>query len=90
MPAFPVQSHIEIIHGYATFTDGPQPTVEVNGKRYTAPHILIATGGLPTVPHESQIPGESSRGQCGQRVYMPHHGIGLRGFCPEKGQERRS
>lgn len=53
------KSHIEIIHGYATFTDGPQPTVEVNGKRYTAPHILIATGGLPTVPHESQIPGAS-------------------------------
>ncbi|XP_026642662.1 glutathione reductase, mitochondrial [Microtus ochrogaster] len=51
------KSHIEIIHGYATFADGPQPTVEVNGKRYTAPHILIATGGVPTVPQESQIPG---------------------------------
>ncbi|GAB1293088.1 Glutathione reductase, mitochondrial [Apodemus speciosus] len=53
------KSHIEIIHGYATFTDGPQPTVEVNGKKFTAPHILIATGGVPTVPHESQIPGAS-------------------------------
>ncbi|XP_057608903.1 glutathione reductase, mitochondrial [Chionomys nivalis] len=53
------KSHIEIIHGYATFADGPQPTVEVNGKRYTAPHILIATGGVPTVPQESQIPGAS-------------------------------
>ncbi|OBS78582.1 hypothetical protein A6R68_19030 [Neotoma lepida] len=46
----------EIIHGYATFADGPQPTVEVNGKKYTAPRILIATGGVPTVPHENQIP----------------------------------
>ncbi|XP_040587804.1 glutathione reductase, mitochondrial isoform X2 [Mesocricetus auratus] len=53
------KSHIEIIHGYAAFADGPQPTVEVSGKKYTAPHILIATGGVPTVPHESQIPGAS-------------------------------
>ncbi|KAL1773179.1 glutathione reductase, mitochondrial [Sigmodon hispidus] len=53
------KSHIEIIHGYASFTDGPQPTVEVNGRKYTAPHILIATGGVPSVPHESQIPGAS-------------------------------
>lgn len=56
---FLLQSHIEIIHGYATFTNGPQPTVEVNGKKFTAPHILIATGGVPTVPQESQIPGAS-------------------------------
>ncbi|XP_032774649.1 LOW QUALITY PROTEIN: glutathione reductase, mitochondrial [Rattus rattus] len=53
------KSHIEVIHGYATFADGPQPMVEVNGKKFTAPHILIATGGVPTVPHESQIPGAS-------------------------------
>lgn len=58
---FLLQSHIEIIHGYATFADGPQPTVEVNGKKFTAPHILIATGGVPTVPQESQIPGEFQR-----------------------------
>ncbi|KAG9333326.1 hypothetical protein JZ751_012791 [Albula glossodonta] len=40
---------IETIHGYAVFTDDPEPTVEVNGKKYTAPHILIATGGRPSV-----------------------------------------
>jgi glutathione reductase (NADPH) len=57
---FLLQSHIEIIHGHAAFTDGPQPTVEVNGKKYTAPHILIATGGVPSHPQESQIPGEFS------------------------------
>lgn len=33
--------------------------MEVNGKKFTAPHILIATGGVPTVPQESQIPGAS-------------------------------
>ncbi|KFO38188.1 glutathione reductase, mitochondrial isoform X2 [Fukomys damarensis] len=53
------RSNIEIIHGYATFTSDPQPTVEVNGKKYTAPHILIATGGVPSLPLESQIPGAS-------------------------------
>ncbi|XP_012879613.1 PREDICTED: glutathione reductase, mitochondrial [Dipodomys ordii] len=53
------KSHIEIIHGHAAFTDGPQPMVEVNGKKYTAPHILIATGGKPSHPDESQIPGAS-------------------------------
>lgn len=81
------QSHIEIIHGYATFADGPQPTVEVNGKKFTAPHILIATGGVPTVPHESEIPGESSKSQYGQGVYKPRPGICLRWFCLEKGQK---
>lgn len=53
------KSHIEIIHGHAAFTSDPTPTVEVNGKKYTAPHILIATGGVPSRPHESQIPGAS-------------------------------
>lgn len=51
------KSNIDIIHGYAAFTNDPEPTIEVNGKKYTARHILIATGGVPTVPHESQIPG---------------------------------
>lgn len=53
------KSNIEIIHGYASFTSDPQPTVEVNGEKYTAPHILIATGGVPSLPPESQIPGAS-------------------------------
>lgn len=58
-----LQSHIEIIHGHAAFTCDPEPTIEVNGKKYTAPHILIATGGVPSRPQESQIPGESSQGK---------------------------
>uniref|UniRef100_A0A2K5XF89 glutathione-disulfide reductase n=1 Tax=Mandrillus leucophaeus TaxID=9568 RepID=A0A2K5XF89_MANLE len=52
-------SHIEIIRGHAAFTSDPKPTIEVSGKKYTAPHILIATGGVPSIPHESQIPGAS-------------------------------
>ncbi|KAG9330376.1 hypothetical protein JZ751_025568 [Albula glossodonta] len=50
---------IETIHGYAVFTDDPEPTVEVNGKKYTAPHILIATGGRPSVLSEKDVPGAS-------------------------------
>lgn len=61
---FLLQSHIEIIHGHAAFTGDPKPTVEVSGKKYTAPHILIATGGVPSRPQESQIPGESQLPLC--------------------------
>ncbi|KAM4672589.1 glutathione reductase, mitochondrial isoform 6-T6 [Amazona ochrocephala] len=53
------KAHIDIIRGYGKFTADPEPTIEVNGKRYTAPHILIATGGHPAVPSDSQIPGAS-------------------------------
>ena len=40
------------VHGAARFIDAH--TVEVNGKRLTAPHVVIATGGVPTVP---DLPG---------------------------------
>jgi glutathione reductase (NADPH) len=40
------------VQGVARFIDAR--TVEVNGERMTAPHIVIATGGRPTVPH---LPG---------------------------------
>ncbi|NXA25600.1 GSHR protein, partial [Ibidorhyncha struthersii] len=53
------KAHIDIIRGYGKFTADPQPTVEVDGKKYTAPHILIATGGHPAVPSDSEIPGAS-------------------------------
>lgn len=56
---FPPQACIDIIHGYGKFTADPEPTIEVNGKKYTAPHILIATGGFPSVPPDSEVPGES-------------------------------
>ena len=40
------------VHGAARFVD--THTVEVDGQRLTAPHIVIATGGVPTVP---DLPG---------------------------------
>lgn len=43
---------VERIYEYATFIDSH--TVEAAGERYTAPHILIATGGHSLYP---QIPG---------------------------------
>lgn len=52
-----LQAKIQTILGHARFTSDPQPTVEVNGKKYTAPHILIATGGQPTVLSENEVPG---------------------------------
>ena len=50
------QSNIEKIIGHATFTD--DKCVEVNGQKYTADHILIATGGRPQIPQN--IPGKRS------------------------------
>ncbi len=43
---------VERVHEYARFVD--PHTVEVAGERYTAPHILIATGGHALYPN---IPG---------------------------------
>ncbi len=40
------------VHGEAGFVDAH--TVEVSGKRYTAPHITIAVGGRPSLP---DLPG---------------------------------
>ncbi|MES2244160.1 MAG: glutathione-disulfide reductase [Pseudomonadota bacterium] len=41
-------SGVQIIEGWATLADAH--TVEVEGSRYTAKHILIATGGRPSLP----------------------------------------
>ncbi len=43
---------ISVINGYGRFID--KSTVEVEGIRYTADHITIATGGIPAIPN---IPG---------------------------------
>lgn len=45
-------NNITVLHGYGKLVD--KNTVEVSGKRYTAKHILIATGGRPWRP---EIPG---------------------------------
>ena len=43
---------VSLVRGFARFVDGR--TVEVNGQHYSAEHIVIATGGRPSVP---EIPG---------------------------------
>ena len=40
---------MDLVRGYAKFVN--KNTVEVNGEQYTADHILIATGGQPTIPN---------------------------------------
>jgi len=46
------KNKVDVIKGYARFVDAH--TVEVNGEKITADHILIATGGRPSQPN---IPG---------------------------------
>ncbi|ENY71140.1 glutathione-disulfide reductase [Aeromonas diversa CDC 2478-85] len=46
------KNQITVIKGFARFVDAH--TIEVNGERYSADHILIATGGRPETP---SIPG---------------------------------
>ncbi|OSN09675.1 glutathione-disulfide reductase [Lonsdalea britannica] len=46
------KNQVEVIRGFARFVDAH--TVEVNGEKITADHILIATGGRPTLP---DVPG---------------------------------
>ncbi|MGL5358405.1 MAG: glutathione-disulfide reductase, partial [Shewanella sp.] len=43
---------VTLLKGYGRFINGN--TIEVNGEHYSADHILIATGGAPTIPN---IPG---------------------------------
>lgn len=45
-------NNVTVINGFARFIN--DHTIEVDGKRLSAPHITIATGGRPTVPN---IPG---------------------------------
>ncbi len=46
------ENQVDLIRGYAHFID--RHTVEVDGERFTADHIIIAAGGRPVVP---PIPG---------------------------------
>ncbi|MEP9315660.1 glutathione-disulfide reductase [Pseudomonas sp. LABIM340] len=48
-----VNSGVSLLEGHATLRDAH--TVEVDGQRFSAKHILIATGGWPLVP---DIPGK--------------------------------
>ncbi|WP_301098599.1 glutathione-disulfide reductase [Otariodibacter sp.] len=42
------KNNVDVINGFAKFVD--KNTVEVNGEKITADHILIATGGRPSKP----------------------------------------
>jgi glutathione reductase (NADPH) len=50
--AYAVELCIELVKGYGRFVD--KNTVEVDGKQYSAPHIVLSTGGRPSVP---PVPG---------------------------------
>ncbi len=64
-------SNIDLLQGRARFVN--QRTLEVNGKQYTADHIVIAPGGVPLVP---AIPGAE-------------HGITSDGFFALQAQPQR-
>lgn len=51
--SFLAERKIDLIRGFARFVD--DHTLEVDGETYTADHIVIATGGHPTIPQN--IPG---------------------------------
>ncbi|XP_061491988.1 glutathione reductase, mitochondrial isoform X2 [Rhineura floridana] len=53
------KARVETILGHASFTPDCKSTIEVDGKKYTAPHILIATGGQPLIPSETEVAGAS-------------------------------
>ncbi|MBE2894853.1 glutathione-disulfide reductase [Spirabiliibacterium falconis] len=42
-------NNVDVINGFAKFIDNR--TLEVNGEKITADHILIATGGRPSMPN---------------------------------------
>ncbi|GAA0854485.1 glutathione-disulfide reductase [Aliiglaciecola litoralis] len=64
-------NNITLIRGFATFVD--KNTVEVNGEKITADHILIATGGRPKI---GNVPGAE-------------YGIDSDGFFDLKEQPKR-
>lgn len=41
---------VQVLRGHARFAEGDAHTIEVNGERYTARHVIVATGGRPFVP----------------------------------------
>ncbi|WP_394390778.1 glutathione-disulfide reductase [Shewanella woodyi] len=62
---------VTLVRGYGRFVN--ERTIEVDGQEYTADHILIATGGSPSIP---SIPGAE-------------HGIDSDGFFALREQPKR-
>ena len=61
-----VNSGVSVLTGHARLIDAH--TVEVEGQRYTAKHILIATGGWPQVP---DIPGRELAITSHEALFLP-------------------
>ena len=59
-------SEVEIFRARATVTD--PHTIQVDGKRVTAAHILVATGGWPTKP---EIPGVELAFTSNEAFHLP-------------------
>lgn len=57
---------VTLLEGHARLCDAH--TVEVDGKRYSAAHILIATGGWPQIP---DIPGREHAIDSNDAFYLP-------------------
>lgn len=60
-----VNSGVTLLEGHARLLDGH--SVELDGKRYSAKHILIATGGWPHVP---DIPGREHAIDSNQAFFL--------------------
>ena len=60
-----VDSGVTLLQAHAQLVDAH--TVEVEGKRYSAEHILIATGGWPHVP---EIPGREHAITSNEAFYL--------------------
>lgn len=61
-----LDSGVTLVEGHAHLCDAH--SVEVNGQRYSAEHILIATGGWPSVP---DIPGREHAITSNEAFYLP-------------------
>lgn len=61
-----VSSGVNLLNGHARLLDAH--TVELEGQRYNAEHILIATGGWPHIP---DIPGCEYAIDSNQAFYLP-------------------
>jgi len=61
-----VGSGVTLLDGHARLLDSH--SVEVSGQRYSARHILIATGGWPQIP---DIPGREHAIDSNQAFYLP-------------------
>lgn len=61
-----VNSGVTLLEGHARIVD--EHHVELAGKRYSAQHILIATGGWPLIPN---IPGREHAIDSNQAFFLP-------------------